>query len=216
MPRGAKEPHRHQQSFDAWWSQRYFFTNDPLYSIYKQLHFKGADLNFIDSLTRCLLFADSLDGWRREAGGKRRSDNVPTTGKLRKSIIGLSVFIASCVDPTEQGREKFSPEMKENLMVHLFMAYAANPDDFRAGGKSDRCGSFFLLVTTEHFRDRGVKPRYLLAARLLRKVRRQQSAPANLEATKAKARLSEFKKLTFDWQYRLAEFNQKLLYPTTT
>jgi hypothetical protein len=95
------------------------------------------------------------------------------------------------------------------------MSYSANPQDFRSGGKSDLCGSFFLLVITEHFKEKRVKPRYLLAARLLRKIRRQQSAPAQWEAIKAKARVSEFKLRTRDWQYRLKEFTEKFRYLST-
>ena len=218
MPRKKSEPHRDQNAFDIWWSQRDFFTQDPRYNIYKEIYPKGADLEFIDCLTQCLLFADSLDTWRGKASGRRRGAGVPMVGKLRRSLQNISFFLLDAVNFSrqEERKETWSSGMKEVLRAHLLISCATNPEDFRFGGQSDRCGTFFLLAVTEHFREQRVKPRYKLAARLLRNIRGQRSLPANTGAINAKVRLDRFKKQTPDWQFRLDEFLANLHYLATT
>lgn len=46
------------EDFDAWWHNAYFRTDHPLYGIYKRLHKAGADLEYVDSLTRILRVGD--------------------------------------------------------------------------------------------------------------------------------------------------------------
>lgn len=217
MPGKKNDPHRDQSSFDIRWSQHDFFTT-PLRTICKEIYLKGGDLDLIDTLRKSLFFADPLDTWRREAGGRRRSENAPTKGKLRQSIQTISFFALDCINFSvqEERKEHFSSGMKETLLGLLLISYAANPEDFRSGGNSDRCGSFFLMMVTEHLREKRVRPRYLLAARLLREIRGQRYIPAKPEATKAKVRVDQFKRHTPDWQFRLREFTEKLRYLSTT
>lgn len=46
------------KDFDEWWHKAYFRTDHPLYGIYKRLHKAGADLEYVDSLTRILRVGD--------------------------------------------------------------------------------------------------------------------------------------------------------------
>lgn len=219
MARKKSVPNRDQVTFLEWWHDRYFSIKDnPHYPIYEEIYLKDADLDFIDCLVQCLLFADSLDTWRREAGGRRRGAGVPMVSKLRKSLQNISVFLLDAVNFSrqEERKETWSSGMKEVLRAHTLIRYATNQEDFRSGGQSDRCGTFFLLAVTEHFREQRVKPRYKLAARLLRNIRGQRPLPANTEANNAKVRLDRFKKQTPDWQFRLDEFLANLHYLATT
>jgi hypothetical protein len=159
-----------------------------------------------------------------------------TKGELRKTWTGLSYFAADClnggvVDESEAARrigrlvivgtvdraqQSFTPRQKEDIGGFLLEAYSSNPQDSRSGGKSDSCGSFFLLLITEHFKEKKIKPRDSLAATLLRNTRRQQSAPASQERINVKVRVHEFKLRTPDWRSRLRQFTEKLRYLSTT
>jgi hypothetical protein len=218
MPPKARSADRDQKSFDDWWSKHLFFAKDPRHSIYKRIYLKGADLDFIDCLTRCLLFADSLNVWRNEVGARRKSERVATKGKLREGIETQSLFALDRVNYNRQygSKDSFSPGMRENLRALMLIAYSVNPEDFRAGGKSDRCGSFFLLVVTRHFQEKGVKPRNLLAAELLKKIRDQSFTKSHQEATQVKTRVEQFKRHTHDWQFRLNQFMENLHHLGTT
>jgi hypothetical protein len=240
MLRKPKEDQRDEQSFHSLLVELrgFFVTDDPLRGIYKELYLKGADLKYIDSLVRCLRAIDSTHDMCRELGDKRRGfRTVPpqtadpalrlaydlgargniTKGQLRETWTRLSYLAVDTLVPESDGtKQSFTPRQKEDIGGFLLEAYTANPHDSRSGGNSDRCGSFFLLLITEHLKEKGVKPRDSLAASLLRNARRLQSEPAALEAAKVKKRLHKFKLETRDWQWRIQEFTEKLRYLSTT
>jgi len=47
-----------KEDFDVWWHQTYFRTDHPYRAIYKKLYEAGADLEYIDGLTRILRVVD--------------------------------------------------------------------------------------------------------------------------------------------------------------
>ena len=220
MASKPKEVERDEQSFHSLLVglRGFFVTDDALRRIYRKLYFKGADLKYINSLVICLRASDSTHDMCRELGAKRRDPtNNITKGELRETWTGLSYFAADCLVPESDGtKQSFTPRQKEDLGGFLLENYATNPEDYRSGGKSDRCGSFFLLLITEHLKEKRVKPRDSLAARLLRTTRRLQSEPAALEAARVKKRVHKFKLETHDWQWRIQHFTEKFRYLSTT
>jgi hypothetical protein len=240
MLRKPKEDQRDEQSFHSLLVELrgFFVTDDPLRGIYKELYLKGADLKYIDSLVRCLRAIDSTHDMCRELGDKRRGfRTVPpqtadpalrlaydlgargniTKGQLRETWTRLSYLAVDTLVPESDGtKQSFTARQKEDIGGFLLEAYSSNPQDSRSGGKSDSCGSFFLLLITEHFKEKKIKPRDSLAATLLRNTRRQQSAPASQERINVKVRVHEFKLRTPDWRSRLRQFTEKLRYLSTT
>jgi hypothetical protein len=57
--------------FQTWWNKRYFYTNSPLYEIFKRLHELGADLDYIDYLVGVLKRADLFTKAARKSAAKK-------------------------------------------------------------------------------------------------------------------------------------------------
>jgi hypothetical protein len=99
-------------------------------------------------------------------------------------------------------KRRWSLDPEESLLVlaAIFMDYAGRK--IRKTKNPDSCGTFFLLAVTEHLRERSGKPKYLLAARLLKKIRGQSLKSHHQESTTAKSRVTQFQNSSdfADWE----------------
>jgi uncharacterized ParB-like nuclease family protein len=219
--------------FDAWWRQAYFRTDHPYYGIYKKLHKAGADLEYIDGLTRILRVSDeecqNLTAELKDTEGKRDSTHPMAIRKwvkrriqeyTRKNRIRLTgakrselekEMEALVAKQTKPHTEKIKTSLLQNAnrisrtnpIQSLVFEYGGAPSYYATGRRPDDIGSFFLLAISEHMRKRRKKPQFLLAANLLRTVRRQQSNWTKSSRMQAMVRVAKFKKSAQNWKKHL-------------
>jgi len=113
----------------------------------------------------------------------------------------------------EEERKKEQQEVeafaKQNPIAEVIKEYAPGPERYKEGGHGDLRGSFFLLAVTEHLREKAIKERYLLAARLLKKIRGQDPDSWTEERKRATARVADFKKSHANWNSHLRAFREQ-------
>ena len=116
------------KDFQSWWNDRYFYTNDPIYSqlydVYKRLFEAGADLDYIEGICQLLFVADDDVNFQIEDVSKNTPHKFLSLGhpsgrsrRIKEGIVRAEKELGIRLD--KNSIKEVESEIRGKLKEHL-------------------------------------------------------------------------------------------------